>query len=58
MRFVLTHMGPRLYDEDNDLYYPWRRRGAAAGAAAGPRRAEAGSRAAQGADWMYRDANE
>ena len=49
VRFVLTHMGHRLYDEDNDLYYPWRRRGAAAGAAAGHLRAEVGA-AEAGAD--------
>ena len=49
VRFVLTHMGHRLYDEDCDLYYPWRR-GAGAGVAAVPQRGEAGAAAAAAAD--------
>ena len=44
VRFVLTHMGHRLYDEDYDLYYPWRRQGV--GGAAVPQRGEAGAAAA------------
>ena len=46
VRFVLTHMGHRLYDEDCDLYYPWRRRSTGAGGAAVPQRGEAGAAAA------------
>ena len=44
VRFVLTHMGHRLYDEDYDLYYPWRRQGV--GGAAVPQRGAAGAAAA------------
>ena len=29
VRFVLTHQGLRLYDEDFNLYYRWRRPAAA-----------------------------
>ena len=51
VRFVLTHLGPRLYDEDCNLYYTWRRPSSGPlGAVEAEAEAEAAEAAAPAAD--------